>query len=217
MNIISGIYKITNPNNEIYIGQSSNINKRWKTYKRLEDVKTQPKLFNSLKKYGWENHKFEIIEECINKNNREKHYILLYNSYINGLNSTSKNRGPSFQTIETRNKIGLGNKGKLRPNSGGKGKPKPHTEEHNQKISKSLIGYKQSKQHILNRSKSTIGHRNKPGKSIIQYDLNMNFIKEYISANEAGRSINKSGNQIADCASGRQKTAFGFIWKYKEN
>ena len=52
---------------------------------------------------------------------------------------------------------------------------------------------------------------------ITQYDLNMNIINEYKSANEAGRNINKSGNQIADCAAGRQKTAFGFIWKYKEN
>jgi len=43
------------------------------------------------------------------------------------------------------------------------------------------------------------------------------MIKEYPSANEAGRSINKQGNQIADCASGRQKTAFGYKWEYKNN
>jgi group I intron endonuclease len=217
MNIISGIYKIINPENKIYIGESSNINKRWKTYKRLEDVKTQPKLYNSLKDHGWEKHKWEIIEEIYDTNirkHKEEYYISLYDSYNNGLNSSSKSKGPSSQTIETRLKIGIGNK-IPKPNSGGKGKPKPHTKEHNQNISKALLGYKQSEQHKINRSKSTTGHRNKPGKIIIQYDLNMNKINEYKSANEAGRCINKSGNQIADCASGRQKTAFNFKWKYK--
>ena len=59
-----GIYKIINPNGKIYIGQSINIEQRWnKDYKTLR-CKTQPKLYNSLKKYGPENHKFEIIEEC---------------------------------------------------------------------------------------------------------------------------------------------------------
>jgi hypothetical protein len=52
-------------------------------------------------------------------------------------------------------------------------------------------------------------------KIIIQLDLEGNFIKEWPSATEAGKYLNKSGNSIADCASGRQKTAYGFKWKYK--
>ena len=59
-----GIYKITNPEGKIYIGQSINIEKRWKGYKNFH-CKGQHKLYNSLKKYGPENHTFEIIEECI--------------------------------------------------------------------------------------------------------------------------------------------------------
>jgi excinuclease UvrABC nuclease subunit len=31
-NVIIGIYKITNPNRKIYIGQSTNIYRRWKQY-----------------------------------------------------------------------------------------------------------------------------------------------------------------------------------------
>lgn len=55
-----------------------------------------------------------------------------------------------------------------------------------------------------------------PNKKIImQLDLEGNFIKEWHSATEAGKGLNKSGNSIADCASGRQKTAYGFKWKYK--
>lgn len=58
-----GIYKIVNPNGKLYIGQSTNIEKRWRDYKTLH-CKGQTKLYNSLKKHGFENHKFEIIEEC---------------------------------------------------------------------------------------------------------------------------------------------------------
>ena len=56
------IYKISSPSNKIYIGQSSNIKKRFNNYKNLH-CKGQSKLYNSLKKYGWEQHKFEIIHE----------------------------------------------------------------------------------------------------------------------------------------------------------
>jgi group I intron endonuclease len=57
-----GIYKITSPTNKINIGQSWNINLREQNYKRLE-CKGQSKLYNSLLKYGWEKHIFEIIHE----------------------------------------------------------------------------------------------------------------------------------------------------------
>ncbi len=57
------IYKITSPSGRVYIGATvQEINERWRAYKRLNCSK-QPKIFNSLKKYGPENHIFEIIEE----------------------------------------------------------------------------------------------------------------------------------------------------------
>ena len=58
-----GIYKITSPVGKVYIGQSSDIKNRFKVYQRLS-CKQQVKLYNSLKKYGVENHQFDIIEYC---------------------------------------------------------------------------------------------------------------------------------------------------------
>jgi len=58
-----GIYKIISPTNKIYIGQSTNIENRWIKYKCL-DCKVQIKLYRSLIKHGYDNHTFEIIEEC---------------------------------------------------------------------------------------------------------------------------------------------------------
>lgn len=58
-----GIYKITSPSNRIYIGQTVDFVKRKSHYKNLKR-NHQIRLYNSIKKYGWENHKLELIEEC---------------------------------------------------------------------------------------------------------------------------------------------------------
>jgi group I intron endonuclease len=60
---IVGIYKITSPKGKVYIGQSTDIKKRFNDY-RLLKCKPQKALYNSLAKYGTVNHTFEIIEEC---------------------------------------------------------------------------------------------------------------------------------------------------------
>jgi group I intron endonuclease len=75
-----GIYKVTNPKNRVYIGQSIDIIDRFDNYRKLE-CKTQRLLYYSLKKYGYDAHKFEIITECDIKdlNNLERYYQDLYN------------------------------------------------------------------------------------------------------------------------------------------
>jgi group I intron endonuclease len=57
-----GIYKITSPTNRIYIGQSWNIKERVRSYEKI-NCKDQTNLYNSLNKYGWEAHKFEVVHE----------------------------------------------------------------------------------------------------------------------------------------------------------
>ena len=51
-------------------------------------------------------------------------------------------------------------------------------------------------------------------KTVLQYDLNGNLIKEWKSINECGRNGFKKSN-ICKCCNGKQKTHKGFIWKYK--
>lgn len=63
MDKIVGIYRIINPKEKVYIGQSKDIEHRKVLY-RDGNCKGQVKLYNSLNKYGYENHMFEIIEEC---------------------------------------------------------------------------------------------------------------------------------------------------------
>ncbi len=60
------IYKITNPNNDIYIGCTIDFEKRKAKYKLLDkNTKGQRGLFLSFDKYGYENHEFEIIDTLI--------------------------------------------------------------------------------------------------------------------------------------------------------
>lgn len=75
MNIKPVIYKITNPNGRVYIGQTINLKRRIKEYKRHKCSK-QTRLYNSFMKYGFKNHKLEVIEYCdeLDLNNRERYY-----------------------------------------------------------------------------------------------------------------------------------------------
>ena len=52
-----------------------------------------------------------------------------------------------------------------------------------------------------------------PKKSIIQYDLEGNFIREWEAITKAKQWLIKG--DIDGCLSGKQKTAGGYIWKYK--
>lgn len=95
-----GIYKITSPTNKIYIGQSWNIEKRLNNYKTLSVSVKQKMINRSLAKYGYENHKFEIIKEINNNcsqqdlDRAEMFYIYKYKSLcFKMLNLTNGGKG----------------------------------------------------------------------------------------------------------------------------
>lgn len=98
-----GIYKITNPKGKIYIGQSIDVDRRRRVYKTMK-CDRQFKIYSSLKKYGWDNHKFEVIHECQEEelNDLEVYYIDLYQSFNSefglNLNSGGGNRRHSEET-----------------------------------------------------------------------------------------------------------------------
>lgn len=124
-----GIYKITSPSGKIYIGQSTNLEKRKDDYIKLRCDK-QPKLFNSLQKHGWGQHIFEIIEKCSLEqlNEREIYWGLYYNVLDkNGLNLRLGNAN-GLCSEETKNKIGLANSG-----------PKPNG--FNQKLNRPVLQF----------------------------------------------------------------------------
>ena len=55
------------------------------------------------------------------------------------------------------------------------------------------------------------GKRSKP---VLQFDLNNSFIKEYPSVMQAERELGFNNGNIVNCCKGKQKTAYGYKWKY---
>jgi len=145
-----GIYKITSPSGKIYIGQSIDIKRRLRDYKKLR-CKKQPKLHRSFLKYGYETHLIEIVENCsIDKlNDRERYYQELFNCVENGLNCflTQSNHKTGKHSEETKKKLSIANSNpsletRHRKSLGQVGKTVP--EEMRKKISDSHKGKKHS-------------------------------------------------------------------------
>lgn len=113
-----GIYKITSPSGKVYIGQSKNIPQRLWKYKKLK-CESQVKLYRSLKKYGVNNHTFEIIHECeIDDLNRlERYYQELFNCVDHGLNCfyTQADELPRVLSKDTEMRMSKATKGKNNP------------------------------------------------------------------------------------------------------
>lgn len=229
MNRIVGIYKITSPSNNIYIGQSVNIEKRFKRYKSLDCVK-QIKLYRSFLKHGIENHKFEIVKECNEDklNILEREYQEFYNSVNFGLNClfTKTNDKSGSCSEETRIRIKNGMIGRKITWGDKISKSKKGntivSEITKNKISLSLTGRKQSKETKLKRAKKItgsnngmhgiLGHKNHFAKKVSQYSLSGEFIKVYDCIKYA---IEETGaKNIGECANGNRKTAKGYIWKW---
>lgn len=110
---ICGIYKIENLiNGKVYIGQSNDIKRRWYHHKRDSIKETSPSynypLYRAFRKYGIDNFKFEIIEECLEEelNDKEIYYIELYTSFIgfkdsNGYNQTLGGEGSRGRKVNS--------------------------------------------------------------------------------------------------------------------
>lgn len=83
-----GIYKITNPIGQVYVGQSKDVEQRFKSYKTMTSS-VNGKLKASFIKHGADNHVFEIIEECLvdELNSRERFWQDKLNTIHDGLNS----------------------------------------------------------------------------------------------------------------------------------
>lgn len=110
-----GIYKITSPSGRVYIGQSIEIEQRWKHHRYCKS--TQKRLNRSFNKYGIDNHFFEIIEYCEYKelNKRERYWQDFYDVLgENGLNCRLQHCGDMSGVLsdEHKRKISESNKGK---------------------------------------------------------------------------------------------------------
>lgn len=187
MKKITGIYKITSPSGRVYIGQSFDINFRLYRYRKLY-CKRQPKLFSSLKKYGFENHNIQIIHELPNDieektlNRYERLYIELHKSCgIDLLNLTDGGEGILNPSEETRKKLSLSGKGRI------------FSDETKLKMSKAKKGRKISEEQRRKQSELMTG---KPSRS--KGSKHSEETKRLMSITRKGRISGNKGNKYTE-------------------
>lgn len=167
----AGIYRLISPSGKSYVGQSTDVQKRFKRYRRMDGMQNQRKLLLAVKKYGIDSFEFQILEEIDVSNlskeealkillHRESDWIASFDTIENGYNCMSY--GPNVlidsETLVKRNKSisnakivlfasekGLEYKEKLRQANLGKSPPnkgKPMSDEQKKKISEARRGQK---------------------------------------------------------------------------
>lgn len=209
-----GVYKITSPKGKIYIGQSSNIEARFRQYRKLRNCDQQRLLYNSFIKYGVLNHSFEVVMFCLR---HELDATEIF--YISTLNALDKDVGLNLKSGGSRGKHHESSKAKI--SKANKGKKR--TEETKRKLSiaqkknnvKYWLGKKRSVSDRLTMSLSHIGIGNAScEKRIVQLNRNGAIIKIFDSTIKAAKELNIGRTGIKNCLRGGAKTAGGFIFKF---
>lgn len=208
------IYKITNNiNNKIYIGKTENsIEKRFKEHcsDAFKEKNEKRPLYAAMRKYGIENFSIEKIEETNIPEKRETYWIEYYGSFKNGYNATMGGDGKKYLDYnlicETYNQT-----------------------KNLKKTAELCNCCTDSVRNILSQYKieimpSTEINKQELSKMINQYDLNNNYIKTFSSYSEAARWLVDNNyakgdirgilSHIRDCAKGKRKTAYKFVWKF---
>lgn len=220
------VYMHTAPNGKRYIGITccQPRNRRWQNgYGYV----TQPRFYNAIKKYGWDNFEHTILEDSLTAEEageKEQKYISQYQT-------TDKKYGYNIKvggevgyhlTEEHKEKISRANAGE---NNGMFGHR--YTDEERKKMSESSVwrGRKHTAEtrkkisEYLKAHPETFTHWGKEhplAKAIMQYDKDGNFVARYDTAVEASQKTGVARSGICCCAKGKAKTAGGYMWRYQE-
>lgn len=204
------IYLITNTlNGKQYVGKTLySVQTRWTQHKNDYSRPRMNKrpLYDAFNKYGIENFKIELIEECNVDavNEREEYWIANLDTYSNGYNATLGGDGKRYKNYKE-----IAEKYKELQNQ------KKTAQFFNCDVETVRVACHECGVTILSSSEVRISERNL---TIQQIDKNTDeVIGEYHSFTEAARAIGvKSGTHIGDVTRGKRKTAYGYKWRIKE-
>ena len=83
------------------------------------------------------------------------------------------------------------------------------------RLSESLKKYEKTEEHKRKIAEANVN--GKMSKSVLQIDKDTNdVIAEFPSTKEVERQLGFYNSHISECCKGKQKSAYGFIWKYKQ-
>lgn len=213
----SGIYLIKNNiTNKVYIGKSMNIDKRIKQHVALlnrRDKNENIHLINSWFKYGRFNFTYEVLEYVEKNSNieevlaeKELYWILFYksNERSNGYNLRLDSSTKMITHPETRERLSIAlNKRYLK-------------QEERDKLGKaSKKFWKENPNIIVSMSKKVSSAKTKY--TIVQFDRQMNVIKEY----DSQKTIRDNYKDlylpaILQVCNGNKASYKNYYWRYKD-
>ena len=227
-----GIYIITNKiNNKFYIGQSNDIFRRFMEHKNL-NKKGCRLLHAAIKKYGVENFKFEILEECTIENLDRKEIFYIeklqpeYNISLGGQGAKGHSVSEDVRKILSEKSKeqwdNLSEEGKRkRIINNLKGPAKGHSVSEETRIKLRLVSLgKIQSQETIERRKKTMQEKKKTGwrkngdyakKRIYCLTTNQSFE----SLKQAGIELGLNPSSISGVLKGRYKTTKGYVFKYE--
>ena len=240
-----GIYKITNKiNGKIYIGQSWNIENRFRQHKKNEHNKY---LKRSYEKYGIENFLFETVRTFSDSGITQPLLDVFENVYVNQFDARNSEKGYNLREPTSRGKHSEESKKLMSEYRAGKrvGENatmfgKHHSEETKKKQSLSSLGKPKSEEHKKNMSICRKGKyvgeqhpmfgkhwseeiRAKMGRKGERCGVehprarkvkNVDTGEVFDTILEASRFYSIINTSISNALGGRSKTSGGFKWEY---
>lgn len=225
---ICGIYKFQNKiNNQIYIGQSIDIKKRYREHINAA-VNPNNRDYNlpihaALRKHGIESFEFTVIEEIPRDqlDEREQFWIAYYNSFNKGYNATPGGQEGGYN----------GKPVNLYYKNGAYYMTLPSVKEAAKFLN---VSYSVIQQVLHGERKSCRGYQAKfdtgnhdaiaPYSSrqggshiVLQLDLRNNILKEWPSARQAGLTLNIDPSSIIKVCRGKAVSCGGYGWAYKKS
>lgn len=228
----AGIYQILNlSDGKKYIGQAQNILKRIQEHRRRRNgVFCYPEtfLYKAIKKYGWENFAFSVLEKVSNNellNERERFWIKILKTNDRKYGYNIQDGGDCQRgwnhSEKTKIKMSLAKKNYFGVNNPFYGKK--HTEETKDKIRKKKLGKKWIEER-RKKFKKPQGSGKQP-RPVLQLDISTGqIIQRWESMSAAARKLNILQSEIVMVANqtprkknGKiytKKSAGGFRWQY---
>jgi group I intron endonuclease len=236
MNTTGFIYKITSPTGRIYIGKTISLTSRKSHYKHNRS-EGQKIIYNSIKKHGWDQHKFEVIDKAPAEqlNELEIRYIKELNTFHynnpNGMNLTKGGEGllGRKHSPETINKLIAKKLGKKHSEATKKlmsetkkGKAPAsafyvRTEKHLEILRQNNLGRVVPEEEIIKRKQTLLNKFIEQHEAILQIDTEGNIVKEWhMLPKDIAKHFNACNTNIVRCLNGKRETGLGYIWKYKK-
>lgn len=211
------VYMYTSPSGKHYVGRTCT-SKECRSKANGRGYEKCTAFWRAIQKYGWDNFKYEVLEENISSENieeREKYWISFYHSSTdeNGYNLLKSHGGVFTASHKTRQKLSESHMGHIPWN---KGKTNVYSVETLKRMSDAkkgkYCGEKNANygKHLSEERKTYLSkYFSKP---IMQFDLDGKYITTFQSRKEAAKIVGISVETLTSCLNGKYKTAGGFQW-----